>query len=73
MRRRRRGPIIPAPEPERGAIRIRTHPPDPARPGAAGAMLPVYAALLFVQLFFGTLPIAVKFALRELTSPALAP
>lgn len=30
------------------------------------------AALLFVQLFFGTLPIAVKFALRELTSPALA-
>ena len=35
-------------------------------------MLPVYAALLFVQLFFGTLPIAVKFALRELTSPALA-
>jgi drug/metabolite transporter (DMT)-like permease len=35
-------------------------------------MLPVYVALLFVQLFFGTLPIAVKFALRELTSPALA-
>ena len=35
-------------------------------------MLPVYTALLFVQLFFGTLPVAVKFALRELTSPALA-
>jgi drug/metabolite transporter (DMT)-like permease len=35
-------------------------------------MLPVYAALLFVQLFFGTLPIAVKLALRELASPALA-
>jgi drug/metabolite transporter (DMT)-like permease len=30
------------------------------------------AALLGVQLFFGTLPIAVKLALRELTSPALA-
>jgi drug/metabolite transporter (DMT)-like permease len=35
-------------------------------------MLPVLTALLFVQLFFGTLPIAVKVALRELTSPALA-
>lgn len=35
-------------------------------------MLPVVTALLFVQLFFGTLPIAVKLVLREMTSPALA-
>lgn len=35
-------------------------------------MLPVVVALLFVQLFFGTLPIAVKLVLREMTSPALA-
>jgi len=31
-----------------------------------------YTALLFVQLFFGALPIAVKLAVRDLTSPALA-
>jgi drug/metabolite transporter (DMT)-like permease len=32
----------------------------------------VYAALVFVQLFFATLPIAVKVVLRDLSSPALA-
>lgn len=32
----------------------------------------VYVALVTVQLFFATLPIAVKFALRDLSSPALA-
>lgn len=32
----------------------------------------VYAALVLVQVFFGSLPIAVKVALRDLTSPALA-
>jgi len=35
-------------------------------------MAPVYTALLLVQVFFSTLPIAVKVALRELSSPALA-
>jgi drug/metabolite transporter (DMT)-like permease len=35
-------------------------------------MLPVIAALLGVQLFFGTLPIAVKLVLREMTAPSLA-
>ncbi|HEX8696857.1 MAG TPA: DMT family transporter [Longimicrobium sp.] len=32
----------------------------------------VYAALVLVQVFFAMLPIALKFALRELSSPALA-
>jgi drug/metabolite transporter (DMT)-like permease len=32
----------------------------------------VYAALVLVQVFFATLPIAVKVALRELSSPSLA-
>lgn len=32
----------------------------------------VVVALVLVQIFFATLPIAVKFALRELSSPALA-
>ena len=32
----------------------------------------VYVALIFVQIFFATLPIAVKIALRDLSSPALA-
>jgi drug/metabolite transporter (DMT)-like permease len=32
----------------------------------------VYVALLLVQLFFATLPVAVKVALRELSSPAIA-
>ncbi|HEX2201948.1 MAG TPA: DMT family transporter, partial [Longimicrobium sp.] len=32
----------------------------------------VYVALLLVQVFFATLPIAVKIALRDLSSPALA-
>jgi drug/metabolite transporter (DMT)-like permease len=33
---------------------------------------PVYGALLGVQLLFATLPVAVKFALRELSSPSVA-
>ena len=32
----------------------------------------VIVALVLVQVFFATLPIAVKVALRDLTSPALA-
>jgi drug/metabolite transporter (DMT)-like permease len=42
------------------------------RPRAEGATPSVYAALAFVQLFFGLLPVAVKIVLREMTSPALA-
>ncbi|HET7460633.1 MAG TPA: DMT family transporter [Longimicrobium sp.] len=41
-------------------------------PAPRGDMARVYTALLLVQLFFGALPIAVKLAVRELTSPALA-
>lgn len=32
----------------------------------------MFTALLFVQIFFGVLPIAVKVVLREMTSPAIA-
>jgi drug/metabolite transporter (DMT)-like permease len=32
----------------------------------------VYAALLAVQVFFGTLPIAIKIALRDLSAPSIA-
>lgn len=49
--------------------------PDAAPAAAPPARLvpaPVIVALVLVQLFFGTLPIAVKVALRELTPPALA-
>ena len=60
-----RTPIIPAPRPstsQGGTISI-TGRRETAR---------VYTALVFVQIFFGVLPIAVKVALREMTSPALA-
>ena len=69
LRRGGTGPIIPArTDPETRPIdRDPTAAPPPAR-----GMASVYTALLFVQLFFGTLPIAVKFALREMSSPALA-
>lgn len=35
-------------------------------------MVRVYLALVVVQLFFSTLPVAVKFALRDLSSPSLS-
>lgn len=54
---------LPAPEPE---PEIR---PDAA---ATSGMREVYAALVLVQVFFATLPIAVKVALRDMSSPALA-
>ncbi|HET7231483.1 MAG TPA: DMT family transporter [Longimicrobium sp.] len=44
---------------------------DPAPPPRPD-MARVYTALVFVQLFFGALPIAVKLVVREMTSPALA-
>jgi len=58
----------PAPIPMGTAPAPVTGPAPAARPGMAR----VYTALVLVQLFFGSLPIAVKVALRDLTSPALA-
>jgi drug/metabolite transporter (DMT)-like permease len=50
--------------------------PEPAATSAAAApeagSRAVYAALVWVQIFFAALPIAVKLALRDLSSPALA-
>jgi drug/metabolite transporter (DMT)-like permease len=45
---------------------------DDTGQGTARERAQVYTALAFVQLFFGLLPVAVKVALREMTSPALA-
>ncbi|HEU4556536.1 MAG TPA: EamA family transporter, partial [Longimicrobium sp.] len=44
----------------------------PAGPAPRTDMARVYTALVLVQIFFGALPIAVKLAVRDLTSPALA-
>jgi drug/metabolite transporter (DMT)-like permease len=43
-----------------------------AEPGARGTGLAPYVALLFVQIFFGTLPVLGKVAMRELTPFTLA-
>ncbi len=56
----------------------RLHAPEPtvrevpAAPAPRAGMAPVYTALVLVQIFFGALPIAVKLAVRDLSSPALA-
>jgi drug/metabolite transporter (DMT)-like permease len=54
---------LPAPEP-RPEIRLEAQAPR--------GMRDVYIALVLVQVFFATLPIAVKFVLRDLSSPSLA-
>ena len=55
--------VLPAPEPR---------PELSAAAPAPSGMREVYVALVLVQVFFATLPIAVKVVLRDLSSPALA-
>jgi len=59
-------------DPPGPGVPVETTKPLETAPAPRPELARVYTALVLVQLFFGALPIAVKVALRELSSPALA-